>query len=134
MGETTVSPAEARVLVAETDTDEASNVIDTIQEAQFSTEVEATPSGSRALELVQEERFDCLVLEFDLVDLNGLEVVRRLRETDEQTPVIVWTDRDAPALEDKLLEAGADAYLTKNDHDSERVKKRLQRLIERTAG
>lgn len=110
--------------------EDAKTALEAVEAMGSPTEVEVTPSGSRALYLLEQDRFDCLVLEFDLADLDGLEVVRRLRETDEKTPVIVWTNRDAPPLEAKLLEAGADAYLTKNGRDDERVKETLERHAE----
>lgn len=123
-----------RVLVVQEDIEDAKRAIETVESISGSMEAEATPSGSRALHLLEKDRFDCLVLAFDLPDLDGLEVVRQLRETDEKTPVIVWTDRDAPPLEDALLEAGADAYLTKDDQDADRIEEALRRYAQPLAG
>lgn len=116
--------------MVEDDIDEANAAVEAVEEMRSPTTAEATPSGDRALRLLAGERFDGVVLAFDLADLSGLEVVRRLRETDEETPVIVWTNRDAPALEDELRQAGADAYLTKRDHDIGRVREALERHLQ----
>lgn len=129
LGDAVPSAERARVLVVEDDVDEANAARCTVEETGLPTEVEATPSGDRALHLLEDRRFDCVLLAFDLGDLDGLEVLRRLRERDEETSVIVWTNRDAPALEDRLLEAGADVYVAKNGHGDERIKRALDRHL-----
>lgn len=70
-------------------------------------------SGSDGLTLFQQEQWDLLLLDVMLPGINGLEVLRRVRSTDHQTPVILLTARDA--LPDKVsgLDLGANDYITK---------------------
>ena len=64
------------------------------------------------LELAESGRFDLVLLDVMLPELNGLEVLRRLRRT-SQVPVIMLTARDAVMDKVSGLEAGADDYITK---------------------
>lgn len=75
--------------------------------------VVAACTGVEALEAAQSCTFDVIVLDIMLPRLDGFEVVRRLRERRDQTPILVLTARDAPLDIVKGLDRGADDYLTK---------------------
>lgn len=75
-------------------------------------DVEKTTSGRQGLELAESGKFDLMVLDVMLPELNGLEVLRRLRRTSDM-PVIMLTARDAVMDKVSGLDAGADDYLTK---------------------
>jgi two-component system KDP operon response regulator KdpE len=55
---------------------------------------------------------DCLVLDLGLPDMDGVDVVRRIREWSD-VPVVILTVRDEPGEKVTALEAGADDYVTK---------------------
>jgi DNA-binding response OmpR family regulator len=80
--------------------------------------VEAASDGRTGLQMALERDFDMILLDVMLPELNGLEVLRRLR-TRKNTPVILLTARDA--LMDKVtgLDAGANDYITKPFHVEE---------------
>ncbi|MHB8218889.1 MAG: response regulator transcription factor [Acidimicrobiales bacterium] len=75
-------------------------------------EVRVASSGSAALDLCRSTRFDIVLLDVMLPDLEGTEVCRRLRESGNRVPVVFLTARDA--TEDKVagLKVGDD-YVTK---------------------
>lgn len=75
-------------------------------------QVAKTTSGREGLEMAESGKFDLMVLDVMLPELNGLEVLRRLRKTSEM-PVIMLTARDAVMDKVSGLDAGADDYLTK---------------------
>lgn len=54
-----------------------------------------------------------MILDLGLPDLDGLTVLRSLRETDSTTPVIILTARDGARETVEGLDAGADDYITK---------------------
>ena len=70
-------------------------------------------NGRKALQFGQTTRFDLILLDLMLPEVNGLEVVQQLRKARVQTPILVLTARDAPADIVKALDSGADDYLTK---------------------
>lgn len=69
-------------------------------------------NGRDGLELAETGQFDLVLLDVMLPELNGLEVLRRLRRTSE-VPVIILTARDAVMDKVSGLDAGADDYITK---------------------
>jgi len=77
----------------------------------YSVAVAAT--GDQALTRILEHPPDTIVLDIMLPGIDGLDVVRRLREAGDQVPVLLLTARDAVPDRVKGLETGADDYLVK---------------------
>ena len=68
---------------------------------------------AEASALLQEAGFDLLILDINLPDGSGLELLRALRQAGDRTPVILLTANDLELDEVAGLEAGADDYITK---------------------
>ena len=75
-------------------------------------EVEQAFDGREGLEKAQSNKFDLIILDVMLPSLNGMEVLRRLRQSSE-VPVIMLTAKDE--ITDKVmgLDIGADDYIVK---------------------
>lgn len=69
--------------------------------------------GREGLDLAESGDFDIILLDIMLPGLNGLEVLRRLRKSDNSTPVIILTARDAVMDKVSGLDMGANDYITK---------------------
>ena len=95
--------------------------------------VDWVKDGTSALHALLSEGFDLAILDLGLPRLDGLSVLRRLRETGSALPVLILTARDA--TEDRIagLDAGADDYLVK-PFDLNELKARLRALLRRSAG
>ena len=98
--------------------------------------VEHATTGRHADLLLVEQPFDLVVLDVGLPDIDGFEVLRRLRLRHSSTNVLVLTARDA--VEDRVrgLDLGADDYLTKPFSVTEfeaRVRALLRRAFAPTA-
>jgi DNA-binding response OmpR family regulator len=89
--------------------------------------------GLEALALCQRQRFDAIVLDLSLPDIDGLEVMARLRGRDDVTPVLILTARGAVGERVMGLNAGADDYLVK-PFDLDELEARLRALIRRHQG
>lgn len=89
--------------------------------------------GASALHALLSEVFDLAILDLGLPKMDGLTVLRRLRESGSALPVLILTARDA--TEDRIagLDAGADDYLVK-PFDLSELKARLRALLRRSAG
>jgi two-component system OmpR family response regulator len=70
-------------------------------------------NGMAALRLARENPFDLVVLDVMLPDLDGFEIVRRLRRDGSRVPVIFLTARDTQADKVNGLTIGGDDYMTK---------------------
>jgi two-component system OmpR family response regulator len=76
-------------------------------------DVRAASSGRDALDVVDEQSPDLIVLDVMMPDLDGFEVCRRLRNDGVKTPVLFLTARDATDDKVRGLTLGGDDYLVK---------------------
>ncbi len=95
-------------------------------------EVRSAESGMAAVRAAREFEPDAVALDMMLPDMDGLEVLRRMREHNDRIPVLFLTAKDA--VEDRIagLTAGGDDYVTK-PFSLEEVVARLRGLMRRTA-
>jgi DNA-binding response OmpR family regulator len=70
-------------------------------------------TAGEALEIVNSQRFDTIVLDVGLPDMDGRELCRRLRGAGVQVPIVMLTGADSEPDTILGLEAGADDYVTK---------------------
>ncbi|MEX0588115.1 MAG: response regulator transcription factor [Cyanobium sp.] len=70
-------------------------------------------TGQQALGLIRAGSWDLLLLDWSLPDFSGVEICRRLRASNDNTPVLMLTARDDVRERVEALDAGADDYLTK---------------------
>lgn len=80
-------------------------------------EAKAVGTAAQALSLMRAERFDLYLLDSWLPDLDGLELCRRMRNFDPDTPILFFSGAACEADKKKGIEAGANAYLIKPDLD-----------------
>jgi two-component system, OmpR family, KDP operon response regulator KdpE len=70
-------------------------------------------NGQRALDAVRGKRADLVVLDLGLPDIDGLEVIKRVRASGSAVPIIVLSSRDSETAKVQALDSGADDYVTK---------------------
>jgi len=70
-------------------------------------------NGREALEVVQQEAPDLLIVDWMMPEMDGLELIQHLRDANNRMPILMLTARDA--VENRVfgLESGADDYLVK---------------------
>lgn len=95
--------------------------------------VDVVHDGSSAEAVVATESFDVVILDLNLPELDGLTVLRGIRNRKIDTAVLILTARDAPADRVKGLDLGADDYLTK-PFDIGELEARVRALIRRKSG
>lgn len=117
-----------RILIVE---DEKS--LRTLLERRFTGEkytVDACGDGREALSYIETGTYDCIILDIMLPGMDGLLVLREMRDRRHRTPVLLLTARDSIVDRVKGLDIGADDYLTKPfsyDELSARVRAMLRR-------
>ena len=92
-------------------------------------EVLEAATGESALVVAADRRPDVVILDLGLPDLDGLDVLRRLRAFSD-VPVIVLTARDEQSEKVRSLDAGADDYVTK-PFDTEELLARIRAALRR---
>jgi len=119
-----------RILIVEDDSRIADVIAKNLEAVGF--ECETTPDGGWALASLEKHMPVLMVLDLGLTGLDGLEVLRRVRQKHD-LPVLIVTARTSES--DKLLglEIGADDYITKPFSTAELVA-RVRALLRRSSG
>ncbi len=95
--------------------------------------VERLDSGEEALEMLRHYEFDIVMVELTLSDIEGYEVVRRMRAARVDTPVLMLSALVRPQARVKAFAIGADDFITKPYDVSECVA-RMQAVVRRSKG
>jgi two-component system response regulator PhoP len=95
--------------------------------------VDTADNGRDGLHLGLEHPYDVAVIDIGLPEINGIDVIKRLRDQSKNFPILILTARDS--WQDKVegLEAGADDYLVKPFHNEE-LRARLNAIARRSKG
>ncbi len=117
------------ILLVEDDVNLA-QLVSILLSSQLSAKVEIKDNGWQALDYALANSFDLIILDLMLPGLNGLEICRKIRQTNKSQPILMLTAKSEE--QDKLegFEKGADDYLTKPFSQGEliaRVKALLRR-------
>ncbi|MDO5411867.1 MAG: response regulator transcription factor [bacterium] len=100
-----------RILVVEDEKHLNRIISEAVEDEGYS--VDSCYNGLEALEYLECADYDVIILDIMMPKMNGLELVRRLRDRGDSTPVLFLTARDAVADRVEGLESGGDYYLTK---------------------
>lgn len=84
--------------------------------SQDGCEVEVTTTWQEALTLARVEHFDLYILDLKFPDGSGLELCRKIRQLDSQTPVVFYSAYTAQIAQPMVTASGAQAFISKADH------------------
>jgi CheY-like chemotaxis protein len=110
-----------KLLVVEDDDVQRMSVVELIGNGDVHTTAVAT--GEEALNLLKDERFDCMVLDLRLPDMSGFDLIEKL-QTDlgrYDLPIIVYTGKELTRKEELHLKKVADAIIVKEASSPERL-------------
>lgn len=122
-----IMPANQRILIIEDERNLSRFVELELKHEGYETKV--CSDGRSGLQAAIDEQWDAILLDLMLPEMNGLEVVRRLRQV-KQTPVIIMTARDSVMDRVAGLDQGADDYVVK-PFEIEEILARLRALFRR---
>ena len=120
-----------RILVVEDDQQIAETIVSALEPEGFVCDIAG--QGEEALELAGLYEYDILLLDLRLPDIDGYEVLRRLRGSRVETPALILSGLGDPLDKVKGFDIGADDYLTKPFHRSELVA-RIRAIVRRSHG
>jgi two-component system cell cycle response regulator CtrA len=120
-----------RILLVEDDPTTSRSVELMLNHASLN--VYATDMGEEAVDLAKLYDFDLILLDLNLPDISGHEVLRRLRMARVETPTLILSGADDTENKIKGFGVGADDYLTKPFHREELVA-RIHAIIRRSKG
>ena len=79
-------------------------------------------NGIEAVNISKESKFDLIISDVNMPQLDGIELVKKLRESGNETPVIVLSMMDDSVSIKKMLKAGANGYVLKEGDTKELLK------------
>ena len=100
-----------RILIIEDDPTLADGLTKSLGQSGYA--VDCAQNGELANSMLKDTEYDLAILDLGLPKIDGLEVLRRLRQRGGKTPVLILTARDAIESRVQGLDCGADDYLTK---------------------
>lgn len=120
-----------RILLVEDDPTTSRSIEMMLTHASFN--VYCTDMGEEAIELGKLYDYDLILLDLNLPDIAGLEVLRQIRVARIDTPVLILTGEEDNDIKLRGFGGGADDYLTKPFHREELVA-RIHAIIRRSKG
>ena len=121
-----------RVLIIEDEPRLAENIARSLRESAGYA-VDIVHNGQEGLFMAESNEYDAVLLDLMLPQLDGMQLLSRIRKAGQRTPVLVVTARDDKESVVALLNAGADDYLTK-PFDLGELLARTKALIRRGKG
>lgn len=80
--------------------------------------VSTADDAARAFQLAANERFDALLLDYWMPDVTGIELCRRIRSFDQNTPILICSGAVTETDKDEAVSAGAQGYMHKPFHST----------------
>ena len=120
-----------RILLVEDDPTTSKSIELMLQNANLN--VYATDLGEEGIDLAKLYDYDLILLDLNLPDMNGHDVLRQLRLAKVETPILILTGDDDTESKLKGFGFGADDYMTKPFHRQELIA-RIHAIVRRSKG
>ena len=120
-----------RILLVEDDPTTARSIEMMLTHANYN--VFLTDMGEEGIDLAKLYDYDLILLDLDLPDMHGMEVLRQIRMSRVNTPILILTGSDDTESKLRGFGGGADDYMTKPFHREELVA-RIAAIIRRSKG
>src|SRR6266853_6437951 len=98
-------PQPVRILITEDDPD--SRELLSLYLTQQNFEVVSGDNGEEALKIARQQQFDAYLVDNRLPEISGLELCRRIRQFDSDTPIIFYSGDGDQSHKDEAFQAGA---------------------------
>ena len=128
------APRRKRLLVVEDNPAEQFSIRELLGHDDI--DVTVVSSGEEAVEIVNNQSFDCVVLDLRLPDISGFDVLERFRDTPllSDLPVVVFTGKELSPEEDARLHALARSVVVKGVESPERLLDETALFLHRVVG
>ncbi len=120
-----------RALLIEDEPELRANLRDILEREGFV--VDAAGDGAQGLYIASEYAADIAIIDLGLPGVDGMEIIRKVRASGRDYPILILTARDGWEAKVEGLECGADDYLVKPFHRQELLA-RLRALVRRAGG
>src|ERR1035437_1786086 len=126
-------PTKRRVLVVEDNRFTGTVYKNVLEKEGF--EVVYIADGKDAFKAILDQKFDLVLLDLMLPEMDGLEILQRVHERDEhfQTPVVVLSEVDLDLVRQQVRRYGVNQFFTKTGADALKIVEAIKTLISQPA-
>lgn len=129
-GVTMVELLPAKILYVDNDVETCEWIKASFFKDEREFDVTCISGTAEALDLIQRSSFDVFVLEYSLLEMTGAELCRKIRLTDRNTPVVIYSALYREIDRERAVWAGANAFVIKSDGLSN-LSATIRRLLDR---
>jgi len=104
-----------RIILADDHADVRKGIIQILSDEFGDVYIEEAENGRELTQKVRDEQWDIVISDLIMPGQNGLEALKDIRITVDSLPVIIISSSPADQYEEKVLEAGAIAYISKEN-------------------
>ncbi|MGE7666460.1 response regulator [Ureibacillus composti] len=114
-----------RLLIVDVDLNQRNSLMELIGDMDFI--IKAVSTGTKAIELLKVNPFDCIILDLGLTDTSGFDLLEEIKKQDlhNEIKVFIYTGRDLTSKEEMKLNKYAHTIIIKNEYSPERLKAEL---------
>ncbi|MBA3708301.1 MAG: HAMP domain-containing protein, partial [Planctomycetes bacterium] len=122
------------LLIVEDDEVQRNSIVELVSDGGVHTV--AVSSGKEALAILKDERFDCMIVDLGLPDINGIQLIEKARKasSNKSLPIIVYTGRDLTKKEDTQIRRIARSVIIKDFSAPERLLDEASLCLHRPKG
>ncbi|MDJ0719780.1 MAG: response regulator, partial [Prochloraceae cyanobacterium] len=120
---------ELSILVVDDEEVDRMNVCRELNKIDLNATLTEASDGIEALAKVEKNNFDCVLLDYDLPDLDGLTLIKKMQQMEVDAPLIVVTGQGNEEVAVELMKAGATDYLIKSKISADNLKQILHNSI-----
>lgn len=115
-----------RLLIIDDDLNQRNSLMELIGDMDFI--IKAVSTGTKAIELLKVNPFDCIILDLGLTDTSGFDLLEEIKKQDlhDEIKVFIYTGRDLTSKEEMKLNKYAHTIIIKNKYSPERLKAELE--------
>jgi len=117
------------ILIIDDDDVDRMTLVRAIKKAEIKADIYEVATGDEGIQVARQQHFDCVFLDYQLPDNNGLEVLRTLRDNGMENPIVMLTGQSDTGLAVEMMKTGASDYLSKGDLTPEILSRRVHRLV-----
>ncbi|WP_230142926.1 response regulator [Clostridium neonatale] len=118
--ETSLSNDSKKLLIVDEDKSQSNMIYNNLNERGF--KITTLESGLDAYKLLKDEQFDCMILDLNLKDMNGIDLVNKLKEENlVNFPILIYTEGNITQEEEDKLNKYTESIIIKGNNSIDRL-------------
>ena len=118
-----------RLLIVDDDDDYMTLMRDILGESGLSFAIDEVNTSQTALENLKKSKYDCVVIDYLIPGISGLEVMKMARSLGVQTPFIIFSGFGNAELGEELIKQGAADYISKDELNLDVLQYKINAVI-----